>query len=276
MMNMKFALIICMVLVLSIIGCRSSEEVLNDDSSNRSEYIPILTSENVSNDTEENIHPSSETTTVISEASIESITSSVSAVESTATESVVKPDSDNTSSAVTSIEETVAEDNTSGLPQIQKATAEDSKEIATLVVKYINEYRNSCGVDDAAVLPGLMQYAEYRSRQIVSNFEHDTNDERAAAIALEYGKYTDPADYGVEGEPFYSACASEAIVKTGFSGSKELVAKNIAKLVADSVTHWTYVGHPDNTYIAVGVTYANGVWYCDIAVSDVNYDENIS
>ena len=74
------------------------------------------------------------------------------------------------------------------------------------------------------------------------------------------------------GDPYYTASSGEAIVKAGYAGSKEYVAESIATLVFYSANHWSYIGNPINKYIAVGVTYESGLWYCDIAVSDVNYD----
>lgn len=155
-------------------------------------------------------------------------------------------------------------------PEIPKATAADAKAIAAKTVEYINAYRAEQGVSAATVLPGLTEYAEYRSRQLVSNFAHDTADERAAATALEYGKYIDPVLYGATGEPYYTANAREAIVKAGYSGSIDTVAKNIAQLTRNSSGHWSYVGDEKYSYIAIGITYESGYWYCDIAMTREN------
>lgn len=153
------------------------------------------------------------------------------------------------------------------------AVASDAKAIADKVVKYINQYRNEQGVSTAVRLPGLTEYAEYRSRQLVSNFAHDTDDERAAATALKYGEYIDPALYGMNGKPYYTACAGEAIAKAGYTGTVDEVAKSLAMLVKNSPEHWSYVGSSQYQYIAVGVTYDNGLWYCDIAMAIENSDE---
>ena len=157
-------------------------------------------------------------------------------------------------------------------PVIPKATAEDTEKIAEKLVEYINAYRAEQGVSAAVVLPGLTKYAEYRSRQLVSNFAHDTADERAAATALEYGKYIDPMVYGATGSPYYTANAREAIVKAGYSGSIDNVAKNIAQLTRNSSGHWEYVGGAKYSYIAIGITYDSGYWYCDIAMTRENTD----
>lgn len=153
-----------------------------------------------------------------------------------------------------------------------KATASDVNAIASKMVEYLNEYRKEQGSPAAKVLPGLTQYAEYRSRQLVSNFAHDTFDERVAATALEYGSYIDPSLYGMNGDPYYTANAREAIAKTDFGGSIDAVAARLARMARNSSSHWSYVGSAGYTYIGVGITYKNGVWYCDIAVTETNTD----
>ena len=155
-------------------------------------------------------------------------------------------------------------------PIVIKATTSDSTEIANRIVTYINEYRYEDGSCNATNLPGLAKYAEYRSKQLVTNFNHDTLDERAAATALQYGQYIQPELYGISSEPYYTANAREAIVKTTFGGTAEAVAMHIARMARNSADHWSYVGNPEYSYIAVGITYEGGAWYCCIAVSTVN------
>lgn len=154
------------------------------------------------------------------------------------------------------------------------AGAEDTQAVAEKVLAYINQYRAEQGGTAAVKLPGLTEYAEYRSRQLVSNFAHDTDDERAAATALRYGQYIDPAVYGMTGEPYYTVNAREAIAMGGYSGTINEVAKSLAMLVRNSPGHWSYVGSTEYGYIAVGVTYRSGMWYCDIASVRENTDEN--
>ena len=153
-----------------------------------------------------------------------------------------------------------------------KATAADVDAIASKMVELLNGYRTEQGSPTATVLPGLTQYAEYRSRQLVSNFAHDTSDERAAATALAYGTYIDPSVYGINGDPYYTANAREAIAKTDFGGSVDAVAARLARMARNSSSHWSYVGGAGYTYIGVGITYKNGIWYCDIAVTETNTD----
>ena len=153
-------------------------------------------------------------------------------------------------------------------PEKSYAGAEDARTVADKVLEYINSFRTS----PAVKLSGLTSYAEYRSRQLIGNFAHDTNDERAAATALQYGEYVDPSAYGGSGEPYYRANANEAIAKAGYVGTVDEVAYRLATLVRNSAEHWCYIGSAEYGYIAVGVTYESGMWYCDIAVAAENTD----
>ena len=167
-------------------------------------------------------------------------------------------------------EDVATEEATTEQPTIERADADDCEAIADKVIEYINSYRET----PATKLPGLTVYAQYRSRQLVSNFAHDTFDERAAATALQYGTYIDPSIYGIEGEPYYTAGAREAIAGAGYAGDINYVAEQIALLVKGSQGHWCYVGSSEYPYIAVGVTYESGMWYCDIAMAMENTDNN--
>lgn len=157
------------------------------------------------------------------------------------------------------------------VPAKPNASASDAKVIADKVAEYINQYRREQGVSPAVCLTGLTQYAEYRSRQLISNFAHDTDDERAAATALQYGEYIDPTLYGMSGKPYYTACAGEAIAKAGYTGTIDEIAKSLAALVRNSAEHWCYVGSSEYRYVGVGITYESGMWYCDIALTMENH-----
>lgn len=153
-----------------------------------------------------------------------------------------------------------------------KATAADAKAVAVKIAEYINAYRAEQGVSAAVILPGLTEYAEYRSRQLVKNFAHDIADARAAATALRYGQYIDPAVYNMTGEPYYTANAREAIVRSDYGGTVDHVARRLSRLTRNSPSHWSYVGDADYAYMAIGIICNDGIWYCDIAVSTVNTD----
>lgn len=166
--------------------------------------------------------------------------------------------------------QTTPQPTTPPTPSAPNATAGDTRAVANKVLEYINSYRGT----PATKLPGLTSYAEYRSKQLVSNFAHSTEDERAAATALQYGTYVDPSLYGMTGTPYYESGAREAIAKGGYVGTVDEVASWLANLVKNSARHWAYVGSSEYQYIAVGVTYDSDMWYCDIAIAKVNTDNN--
>lgn len=145
----------------------------------------------------------------------------------------------------------------------------DTDAVEQKVLEYINGYRSS----PATKLSGLTEYAKYRSRQIVSNFAHDTADQHAAATALRYGEYVDPAVFGGSGQPYYRANAREAIAKAGYVGTVDEVALKLSNLVKNSTNHWKYIGDSSYCYIAVGVTFDSDMWYCVITVAAENTDE---
>lgn len=175
--------------------------------------------------------------------------------------SVVSKDSNvqNSSQSTTISQET----ETQTVPEIVRAGKENSLEVANCVLYYINEFRE----EPAVYLPGLAEYAGYRSRQLISNFAHSVADQRAASTALQYGEYVDPSAFGGSGEPYYSANAREAIAKAGYVGTVEEVAFKLASLVRNSPNHWNYIGSSEYTYMAVGVTYESDMWYCAVEVA---------
>ena len=155
------------------------------------------------------------------------------------------------------------------VPTKPRAGKSDTAAVAQRVLEYINQYRSS----PATRLSGLTEYAQYRSRQLVSNFAHSTADQRAAATALQYGEYVDPSVFGGSGQPYYRANAREAIAKAGYVGTIDEVAIKLATLVKNSPNHWNYIGDSQYCYIAVGVTYESDMWYCAITVASENTDE---
>ena len=175
--------------------------------------------------------------------------------------SQTEPTESDTESTQPPAEETV--------PEEPRAGRNDTAAVAQRVLEYINQYRSS----PATRLPGLTEYAQYRSRQLVSNFAHSTADQRAASNALQYGEYVDPSVFGGSGEPYYSANAREAIAKAGYVGTVDEVAMKLASLVKNSPSHWSYIGDSEYCYIAVGVTYESDMWYCAITVAFENTDE---
>ncbi len=223
---------------------------------------------------------SQDTTTEINNSSEERSGDNESTIDSTPNHSSkTKASSKPSSSTVTSAESSELSSTVSSAESevideiISYATQKDASVIADKILEYINDYRIKERKTAAVKLTGLTEYAKYRSRQLIANFAHDTKDERAAATALQYGQYIDPALFGMTGEPYYTANCGEAIAKTDFGGTVEAVAQKFAKLTRSSSDHWSYVGSEQYRYIAVGVTYESGVWYCCIAVTINNSDK---
>lgn len=158
------------------------------------------------------------------------------------------------------------------IPTEPNATEKDCTKIAIKLAEYINRDRESEGSSPLVTLSGLGEYALYRSNQLITNFAHDTQDEREAATALEYGQYIDPSCYGMDGEPYYSANCGEAIAKAGYIGTVDYVAERFAILLKNSSGHWYYVGAEQYRYVGIGITYDKGMWYCCIAVAIENTD----
>ena len=285
MRKILFVLIFALLLVLA--GCQKADTDVSQSDTSASSLVIVETQEEVSSTTqtssqEETKETESNTSHEETETASDSTTSKPAATETSSSQlnietsdknktdenSETKETSKGTVSSVTESKETPVTETEASPPD--NATAEDSAEIAQLVIKYINEYRTEQGTSAAVSLSGLTEYAEYRSRQIISNFSHNTRDERAAATALQYGEYIEPALYGMSGDPYYTAGAGEAIAKAGYVGTTDYVASSLAKLIRNSEKHWCYIGAAEYQYIGVGITYENGMWYCDVAMTREN------
>lgn len=266
-MKKAISLLLCITILLSTTGCKNTEEEQTTTTTTQSNVtVTEITTESTT------IEESTESTTEHTEKSTESIREETTSVQmadgkETTTVKSSKPKPTNTTTT-TKPQET----ETKTTNPVQYATKADEKAIAERLAYYINEYRKEQGTPVVTKLPGLTQYAEYRSRQLISNFAHDTEDERTAATALKYGEYVDPSLYGMSGEPYYTANAGEAIAKAGYVGTIDEIAKKFATLTRNSSGHWVYVGDSRYKYIGIGITYESGVWYCDIAVAMENSD----
>ena len=143
--------------------------------------------------------------------------------------------------------------------------------VAQKVAEYINQFRTEQGDVTATVIPGLTEYCKYRCTQLKTNFAHDTDDQRAAAEALQYGEYVDWSLYGIEGEEnYYTANVREAIGKGNWGGTADEIAYSIANGFRNSEGHWAYVGSSKYTYMAVGVMYDGYYWYVCVCMDSEN------
>lgn len=145
--------------------------------------------------------------------------------------------------------------------------------VAQKVAEYINQFRTERGNVTATVILGLTEYCKYRCTQLKTNFAHDTDDQRAAAEALQYGEYVDWSLYGIEGEEnYYTANMREAIGKGNWGGTADEIAYSIANGFRNSKGHWSYVGSSKYTYMAVGVMYDGYYWYVCVCMDSENTD----
>lgn len=145
--------------------------------------------------------------------------------------------------------------------------------VAQKVAEYINQFRTEQVDVTATVIPGLTEYCKYRCTQLKTNFAHDTDDQRAAAEALQYGEYVDWSLYGIEGEEnYYTANVREAIGKGNWGGTADEIAYSIANGFRNSKGHWSYVGSSKYTYMAVGVMYDGYYWYVCVCMDSENTD----
>ena len=145
--------------------------------------------------------------------------------------------------------------------------------VAQKVAEYINQFRTEQGDVTATVIPGLTEYCNYRCTQLKTNFAHDTEDQRAAAEALQYGEYVDWSLCGIEGEEnYYTANVREAIGKGNWGGTADEIAYSIANGFRNGKGHWSYVGSSKNTYMAVGVMYNGYYWYVCVCMDSENTD----
>jgi len=145
--------------------------------------------------------------------------------------------------------------------------------VAQKVEEHINKFRTEQGDVTATVITGLTEYCKYRCTQLKTNFAHDTDDQRAAAEALQYGEYVDWSLYGIEGEEnYYTANVREAIGKGNWGGTADEIAYSIANGFRNSEGHWAYVGSSKYTYMAVGVMYDGYYWYVCVCMDSENTD----
>ncbi len=148
-----------------------------------------------------------------------------------------------------------------------KPSVPDRTEVQGLTAQYINEYRST----PMKVLPGLTQVAEYRSRQLITNFSHD--EDLDVCTQLQYGEYVDMGKYGYPEDSYYRGFNREAIAKGNWAGTADDIARKIAEGFKNSMNHWKYLGSDEYRYMAVGCTYdaATCMWYCCVCISSENY-----
>lgn len=263
----------CIVMTLSILllsSCtKSSKENLSEDNSS-AQTSSSSSIDNKKLEPEENVKE--ESSVIQNSSENQNVSSSVS--ENTKETKKPNTSKQNVSSAQSSPSVYIPPaknenpDNSYSAPVIvtNDASANDETSIADRIIDYLNDYHTAIGSSRLQKLSGLTEYAKFRSNQLTGHFAHDTNDERAAATALKYGQYVNPADFGLPGELYYTAYTSEAIANSGFHGSVDEVAKNFADMCRNSSDHWAYIGSSGFSYVGVGVKYYYGFWYVNISL----------
>lgn len=159
-------------------------------------------------------------------------------------------------------------------PQEEPYSRPDADEVARKTAEYINQLRKGQGSRVATILPGLTEVAKFRSQQLITNFAHDTADEREALAKYKYGEFVDMTEYGYdESYSYYTYNGGEAIAKGNWTGTADEIAQKIANGFKNSKGHWAYVGSSEYGYMAVGITFnpSDAHWYCCVCMSDTNY-----
>ncbi len=270
----KFLFVLFLIVLLLLSGCNKNNTPVSESSDTASVISTLTDTEKTES---EKTAPKRDTekdtskTDTTAESQKDTTTAKTDTTSQSSTETKPTSNTETTKAPEKENNSTETEKEPDPIPTVPNATSADVKEISALVAKYINDYRAEQNISAAVVLPKLTEYAERRSVQIISDFSHNTLDERAAATAMSYGKYIDPALYGMDGEPYYTACAGEAIAKAGYVGTIDHVARSLARLIRNSQEHWCYVGASDYKYIGVGITYESGMWYCDVALTRENF-----
>ena len=156
----------------------------------------------------------------------------------------------------------------------------DERAVAQAVIKWINYYRVQEGKKAAIEMPGkATQCAVGRSKQLVTNFAHDWEDEKKVLNSMKYGRFVDSYEWnGKTIEGYYQCDLSSAIAEVRYShnfDTADEIGKSTARLAKGSKGHWSYVGDADGdgyNYIAVGVTLDGGFAYVDIEMAKENID----
>lgn len=202
------------------------------------------------------------TTRILSTATSRAVASKILPICTTASHVATAIATTTTATATSSVAKTTAE------TTLPVATQADAPIMAEKLTAVINRYRAEIGAPPLCSMPGLTAYAQIRSQQLTANFAHDTDDERAAATLLQYGTYIDPSDYGIVGEPYYTAKAAESIAMIGHSWDIDATVHEFAVLIRNSAPHWYYVGGASYRYIGIGFTLVGQTWYCDVACQE--------
>lgn len=289
---MKRIFLILAAILILLTGCNNSTEL----SDTPTESTPaIVITETVTTPTTENEDPKGTTDNADAassfSASKETVTTeheeTISETKPTATEQPTQTEKKETTSTTPtetepSVTDTEQQENEPKdteppitteepviIPEVKQPSA---SEIEAKTAEYINQYRLAQGDTQTVILPGLTAVAEYRAKQLITNFSH--TDSADACTALKYGEFVDMTLYGCDTSAnYYQGYNREAIAKGNWGGTADEIAQRIATGFKNSSKHWNYVGSSEYGYMAVGAVYdsATSSWYVCICMSSKNY-----
>lgn len=264
------------LITLSLAGCGADKtESTNSESANAESGITATVTDKASKPTTESSLPAEseikqdESTTEKEKA--ESIASADSGSKADAKKPVESNQQTKTPSKQTEAPKPAEKPQTPAPTEKPEAPAETptANEVARKTAEKINALRQSQGSPAATILPGLGKVATYRSEQLITNFSHESSPD--ACTVLKYGEYVDMSDCGMPEASYYRGYNAEAAAKGNWTGTADEIAEKIANGFKNSAGHWRYVGSAEYTYMAVGITYKGGTWYCCVCVSSQNY-----
>lgn len=285
---MKRIFLILTVILTLLTGCNNSTEL----SDTPTESTPaIVVTETVTISTTENEDPKG-TTDIADAASSFSASKETVTTEPEETISETKPSVTTEQPAIAKKKETASTTPTETKPSVTVTEPQETEppvtteepviipevkrpsasEIEAKTAEYINQYRLAQGGTQTVILPGLTAVAEYRAKQLITNFSHA--DSADACTALQYGEFVDMTLYGCDASAnYYQGYNREAIAKGNWGGTADEIAQRIATGFKNSSKHWNYVGSSEYGYMAVGAVYdsATSYWYVCICMSSKNY-----
>lgn len=136
--------------------------------------------------------------------------------------------------------------------------------VAAASVKHINLLRAEQGKGETISAPGLTLVAEYRVKQLMTNFESSEEALQEACTYYQYGELV--------ADSYYTAYARESILRFSGSTTPETIGQEIAKLLQAS-DDWSVVGSAEYPYIGIGAAYDSGTgeWFISILQTVQNY-----
>lgn len=246
------------LITLSLAGCGADKtENTGSDPASTESGITATVTDNASDPTAESSLPAEN-----------EIKQDESKAEKEKAESTAPADSDSKADTKKPAEEKPQTPAPTEKPEAPAATP-TANDVARKTAEKINALRQAQGSPAATILPGLGKVATYRSEQLITNFSHESSPD--ACTVLKYGEYVDMSDCGMPEASYYRGYNAEAAAKGNWTGTADEIADKIANGFKNSAGHWRYVGSAEYTYMAVGITYKGGTWYCCVCVSSQNY-----